>query len=71
MDAKDSLEWCRTDLAALLEARSDFGGAKADPNKIVAFGHSAGGTVCLWLVSSPSASSWDYDDPSNNFSFYI
>lgn len=55
MDAKDCLEWCRTDLAAMLEARSDFGGAKADPTKIVVFGHSAGGTLALWLVSSFSS----------------
>ena len=45
-DAQDSLTWARKELPALLEKE----GVRADPAKVFAMGHSAGGSLALWLV---------------------
>lgn len=47
-DAKDVLAWCQETLPSTMTAKN----VRADPKKIVAMGHSAGGMLALITVSA-------------------
>lgn len=48
LDSIDSYVWCQTELPRHL---SDSADVRVDGSKIVTFGHSAGGTLTLLMVS--------------------
>jgi len=50
-DAADSLDWARNELPRLLK---ETAGVEADPTKVCAMGHSAGGGLALSLGSLPN-----------------
>jgi acetyl esterase/lipase len=53
LDSKDAYTWARTKLPEQLSVET---GVKLDADRIVAFGHSAGGTLALLMVPlTPSA----------------
>ena len=52
-DGRDCLTWARGELPSILAKE----GVPADGKRVVAMGHSAGGGIALWLVSS-AASRW-------------
>lgn len=50
-DSRDAYIWTQTKLPELLATDT---GVKLDPERIVAVGHSAGGTLALLMVSKPA-----------------
>lgn len=50
-DTASAIAWCRAKLPSLLKSSHKI---SVDSTKVVAMGHSAGGTLALWLAAQPS-----------------